>query len=88
MTLRTPTVQGDHNYTSTLGTLDAFIQDNSASFSTVHTSLSVNNGSGFNLTGGNFVYLQDVTTDVHGHVTDVSTGTIPNAAVNASGYCN
>ena len=55
---------GDHNYTSTLGTLDAFIQDNSASFSTVHTSLSVGPaGAGFSLTGGNLVYVQNVTTD-------------------------
>ena len=77
---------GDFNYTSTLGTLDAFIQDNSASFGTVHTSLSVGPaGAGFSLTGGNLVYVQNVTTDSHGHVTAVSTGTIPDASSSVSG---
>lgn len=77
---------GDHNYTSTLGTLDGFIGANSASLSNVHSTLDINgDDSVLSLTGGNLTYIRSMATDVHGHVTSASTGVIPNAAADVSG---
>lgn len=76
---------GDHNYTSTLGTLDGFIANNSASLSNVHSTLDLNSGSGQTLNGGGLTYVSDITADVHGHITSMSTATIPNADGSTAG---
>ena len=77
---------GDHNYTSTLGTLDGFIANNAASLGTVHSTLDINgDGSGKTLNGGGLTYVSDITVDQHGHTTAMSTSTIPNADGSTAG---
>lgn len=75
-----------HNYTATIGQLQAFIGSTiSVSAANAHSGIEGPIEGGGTEEGGVLTYIDKLTFDAFGHVTDVETDTIPNASTAATG---
>lgn len=75
-----------HNYTATIGQLQAFIGATiSVTAANAHSGIEGPIEGGGTEEGGGLTYIDKLTFDAFGHVTDVETDTIPNASTAATG---